>query len=210
MESDNPLDPEDEIPEEEDVYELNPNESPEARGRPADGDSESVLRRLERDVGGGVFEQKCEARLRALAYFVDPVRLQDLVLAKIYADPALYASPDSEALDPVIDLMIEQAISMDEGGHVEEFVSEEFVTQMLGMGIESARISMACKRFNGLPFSLRKTFRLVCLEGMTVQECIAQKMGSKSIVGRAIYVCFEALLGDWPLKKIPRSEQPNV
>lgn len=210
MESNNPAepDPEHHIP--DDGATLEPAESHSPRKQRVGSESESALRRLEVDTAGGVFEMRCETRIRALAYLVDSEWVQDLVLARIHDDPRLYCSEDPTGLDSVIDRSIHDLVGMQEAEPSEDPPSEEFLEQMRGMGVESQRVSFACKRFNGLPFSLRKTFRVVCLEGVTVDECVELEMGSEEVIGGAIYTCFEALIGDWPLKKVPRSKQPNL
>ncbi len=176
------------------------------------GYPDSAKLMVERELDGGLLESKCAARLRGLAFFLDCSRLVDLVVCRVQGRLDLLERDAAEALTDVIDETILELVLNDELGDelgdAPASISQEHIQFMNGVGVLASRIHGASRRFNGLPFPLRKTFRMLCLEGIPIEQCVARGMGSTEVIGGAVHHCFQALLRDWPLQPIPRAQQP--
>ncbi len=174
---------------------------------------EDFLARLETELGGGTFERCCEERLRALAYFLDSRRVMDHALAIVIEGWVSHPSRSPFELRrfiPSIDRAIAEILIEDESELPVDNPGSDHLEFMAGVGVTSERAHLACRRFNGLPSPIRKAFRLLALEGASLDDCIARGLGSEETLGRALYLCFEALLKDEPLRKVPKREQPNL
>lgn len=155
-------------------------------------------------------ECACAVRLRRHAYLLDGHRVLTR-LARAALEPAEGVSlGDAPDLEDRIDSAIHDLVIEDEARLPSQPPSRDHMLFMASIGVESSKSHQAGQRFNALPYAIRKTFLLLCLEGVSIEDCVARGMGLTDTLGRAVHQCFQALLRDWPIVKIPRSEQPRL
>ncbi len=184
-------------------------------GRPLDRSAlEGLLIRIEGVIGRDRLGILVESRLRERSLLLDTQLVMEYLLAQLAALHADFEVIGPESLIPPIDrailgVMLE-AESEEVGARLhEDCYSEDHILSMQYMGVESALITRATRRFNSLQDCVRETFFAACLDGKSLESCKAMGLGSTETVGDAIYFAFTALLTTEKLDRVRRKRKPR-
>lgn len=177
-----------------------------------------ILDRIERAIGEEQLENVCACRLRERFYLLDAMRVGDHLLAQVTALHPNITLESAECLYPAIDNAIHAlliAAQSEEIGHVDPYETldapheSEFIYIMQSMGIESALIGRAARRFNSLADNVREAFFSIVMNGEKLDACVSRGLGSKVTIGDSLHLSFTALLTTEQLDVVRRLKYPK-